>query len=270
MQLLPLLLLFNHHFQVFHSEGLHLDIKPIRFCAGIHEWPPYYYFKRPNLNNSNEIGGLDIQLFDAVFNDNGIKYTTELLSWKKCLAEVLKGDKYDVVFGGGLNPFRAANYVTTKGYYVVTPTFFYSLKEFPNGVHIGVNEDFEKVGHLCGVGGFNYVNFGLENHTVEMGAPDYVKLVEKTLFARCKVSFARYEILEGWGKLLSTDLVNHKELHFEAVPGVPKESFHLMISKKYALAHELKAFFESQIGQLQHQKHFHWLTVESSESMTKK
>ena len=256
LYIIALLLLFPH---VVLSQEKGLGTNTIRFCAGIHEWPPYYYLERVNGQKTQVIKGLDIELFEEVFRKNGISYSTELLPWKKCLAEVIKGDKYDVVFGVGLNASRQESYITTKGYYSVVPSYFYNRKVFPQGINVKSPSEFKKYGHLCGVAGFNYANFGLNNENIEMGADDYTKLVDKTLFGRCNVSFIRYEILSGWADLLGINFTRNKDLVFTPIPNNHHESFHLMISKKYPFAHELKSLFESEVDKLKKVKKFHWL-----------
>jgi polar amino acid transport system substrate-binding protein len=244
------------------SQEANAELQSVRFCAGIHEWPPYYYFERMEGNSTKNIKGLDIQLFDEIFKKNGISYTVTLLSWTKCLAEVIQGTKFDAVFGGGLNEHRRSSYLTTKGYYSVVPSYFYKKNSFPSGLNIKSSTDFKKFGHLCGVKGFNYVNFGVSNDDIDMGSDNYERLILKTLFGRCQISFARYQILEGWSQLLQMSFIENDELIFAPVPAVAKETFHLMISKNYKYRHELKKLFESEIDKLKETKKFSWLDVE--------
>ena len=109
------------------SQESNLGLKSINFCAGIHEWPPYYYLERLDGIKTQTVKGYDIELFDEIFHKNGISYTVTLLSWPKCLAEVIRGTKYDVVLGGGLNEHRRASYITTKGYYSSVPSYLYLI-----------------------------------------------------------------------------------------------------------------------------------------------
>ena len=234
------------------SQNINFKEKTIRFCAGTHEWPPYYFYKRINGEKTKEVIGLDIDIFNEVFTKNGINYSVKLLPWKRCLLSSKQGKKYDVIFGGSLNENRRANYVTTKGYYNLTPSYFYAKKAFPNGITIKQSLELGKQGKLCGLRGFNYINFGQKNEDIDMGSADYKSLVTKTIGQRCKISFARYEILEGWGKLLKRDFTTNENLVFTPIPNNPLESFHLMISKNYPYAQELKAFFEEEIKKLKH------------------
>jgi polar amino acid transport system substrate-binding protein len=236
--------------------------KNIRLCAGIHQWPPYYYLESSEPNNSQIVKGLDIELFDQVFKENGISYTVTLLSWPKCLAEAIHGTKFDAVFGAGLNEDRRSNYLTTKGYYSVIPSYFYKEDAFADAPNIKSPADFKKVGHLCGVKGFNYSNFGLSNDDIDKGSDNYERLILKTLFQRCQISFVRYEIVEGWSQLLNMSFINNDELKFVPVPGVPKETFHLMISKNYKYRDEIKKLFESEIDRLKDTDRFNWMNVE--------
>jgi hypothetical protein len=95
-----------------------------------------------------------------------------------------------------------------------------------------------------------------------MGSDNYERLILKTLFGRCQISFARYQILEGWSQLLQMSFIENDELIFAPVPAVAKETFHLMISKNYKYRHELKKLFESEIDKLKETKKFSWLDVE--------
>ncbi len=131
------------------------------------------------------------------------EFTIELLPWKRCLNYVMQGYKYDVVFGGGLNDQRRKDYVTTVGYYNVTPTYFYLKEKFFNGIQVQNASDLKKNDRrICGILGFN-INY-----------------------------------------------VGNDKLKFSPVPGVPLESFHLMISKKWKYAEAFKAYFNNAIGEL--------------------
>lgn len=227
-----------------------LERESIRFCAGSHEWPPYYHFKRVDGVKSSEVVGFDIALFNRIFQDQNIQYTAELIPWKRCLSLGMKGQKYDVVFGGGLNASRRANYVTTTGYYSVTPQYFYSNRNFPDGVSVGTQSDLKNYGRLCGLKGFNYVNFGQSNDGIDRGSKNYNQLIVKTLKGRCMVSFTRREILVGWQKVLNEKWLENLDLQFKPVPNTPQESFHLMISKNYKYAKELKKHFDTEIEKM--------------------
>ena len=244
------------------GQEVNSGLKSINLCAGIHEWPPYYYFERLDGVKTETVKGLDIELFDEVFLKNGITYTVTLLSWSKCLAEVMRGTKFDVVFGGGLNEVRRKNYLTTKGYYSVVPSYFHKKKTFPKGIDAKFLTDFTGVGHLCGVKGFNYVNFGLKNEQIDMGSENYELLILKTLFDRCQISFVRYEILEGWSKLLNMNFIHNDELIFTPINNVPKETFHLLISKNFKYSLKLKKLFEAEVEKLKHTEKFKWLNVD--------
>ncbi|TWX50226.1 substrate-binding periplasmic protein [Colwellia hornerae] len=232
------------------SQTMSFNADKIPLCAGAHEWPPYHYFKRVDGKKTEEIIGVDIDIFDEIFTKNGIHYSVELLPWKRCLHEAMKGEIYDVVFGAGLNDSRRDKYVTTKGYYTVVPSFIYVKEKFPSGVKVEVPSDLKKYGQLCGVRGFNYVNFGQKNEEVDMGSSDYHFLIKKTLALRCDISLVRYEILAGWDRVLNMNIIGDDWLILNPVPNNPPESFHLMISKNYKYSDELKFFFESEVNKL--------------------
>lgn len=227
-----------------------LSKKTIRFCGGTHEWPPYYNFKRNDGKKTNEITGYDIDLFNEVFTKNGIDISVKLIPWKRCLAEGKEGKQYDVVFGGGLNDDRRKNYVTTDGYYAVTPSYFYPNKSFKDGIKVSTPKELSKYKKLCGIAGFNYVNFGQDNKLINMSAKDYQSLVKKTAKSRCDVSFVRLEILKGWGDLLGMDFINNPEITISPIPNIKKETFHLMISKNNPHAEKIKTFFEKKVEEL--------------------
>ncbi|RDX33979.1 hypothetical protein DZA35_02150 [Arcobacter sp. HD9-500m-PIT-SAG03] len=65
------------------------------------------------MKKKKEVVGLDIDIFNEVFTKNGISYSVNLLPWKRCLLSGKVGKRHDVVFGGGLNDYRRANYVLT-------------------------------------------------------------------------------------------------------------------------------------------------------------
>ena len=131
------------------------------------------------------------------------------------------------------------------------PSYFYLNNKFPKGVSAKIPSDLKQYGILCGVRGFNYVNFGQKNEGVDMGASDYEGLVAKTATCRCDISFVRYEILSGWGVILGIDFIGNKNLTYAPVPNNSTETFHIMISKNYKPSQELKIFFESEVDRLE-------------------
>ncbi len=234
-----------------YADGPAFKNETVRMCGGEHEWPPYYYYKRVDGKKTKEIVGFDIDLFNMILTERGIKYTAKLLPWKRSLKLGMMGEKYDVVFGGGLNDQRRRDYVTTEGYYSVTPTYFYAKAAFPGGFRPESASEIKGDGRkLCGLQGFNYVNFGQNNADIEMESKDYNSLVGKTAVKRCDVSFVRYEILAGWGELLYKDFVGNDKLVFAPVPGVSPESFHLMISKNWKYAEDFKKYFDNAVAEL--------------------
>ena len=215
----------------------------INSCGDGGGWPPYTY-ETPN----NEVVGYDVDILGKIFSKHKLKSRIEMTAWKRCLKLADEGREYQMVPSSSFNKERDKTYLLTRHYYTITPGFFYIAKNFPNGLKIKKVSDFKKY-NVCGLLGYNYSSFRVPKEDIETGTRSFDQVVEKTHRERCDLFLARYELFAGFAKM-GTDYIQDYGLKFSSIPGVESEKFHIMISRNYQYAKELKELLDKEISLL--------------------
>lgn len=121
--------------------------KEIKAC-GV-QWPPFTYAE-----NSKIKRGISYDIYTEAFKRIGIKFTADILPWKRCLKYVEHG-KYDAVLDNGIEgPFLPSR-VPISAY----PLAIYVRQDFPlnrfswdaiNGKHVGMVLGYEYTPKVIG------------------------------------------------------------------------------------------------------------------------
>lgn len=224
-----------------------LSGKVVTFCAEDGEWPPFNFFLRENGVKTTQSVGYDLDVLRAIFIKHDIVARFEIIPWKRCLSLTKRGE-YDAILSASLNPERVASFITSEPYYSITPSYFYLREDYPGGLSFKSVLNIESK-NICGRQGYNYVNFGFDNRRVQRVAKDHDTLIRMTIARRCKVFLARSEIFFGLTYLgLPTSL--HKELAYKKIPNVKPETFHILISRQFKYANELKSIIDNGVDEL--------------------
>ena len=83
-----------------------------------------------------------------------------------------------------------------------------------------------------------------------MGSKTYKNLVEMTLKGRCDIFLARLETFSGIS-LIGEDLNTAQRFAHAPIPNAKSESFHMLISRNYKYAEQLKLVLDSGIQKLE-------------------
>ncbi|QLE83986.1 amino acid ABC transporter substrate-binding protein [Shewanella sp. Scap07] len=224
-------------------------IKPnLTFCVEDTEFPPYNYFERVN-GNKQATQGYDVDILAEVFAETGIEYKIVALPWRRCLKEVREG-LIDAAMSASLNPQRQRDYVATQAYYALTPSYFYLQSDYPDSPDISHLDQLLTLGHICGIKGFNYRNFGLTQLQQIDEINDLAHLPDMLKRNRCEFFLARKETLLGTlavNKLHEFDSL----IQSQPVPNVRLEPFHMLISRKSAYSHIIEEQFNRIVSELQ-------------------
>ncbi|MCG9695403.1 transporter substrate-binding domain-containing protein [Shewanella sp. Isolate11] len=219
----------------------------ISICIANAEYPPYNYVPR-NSNTVKQNAGYDIDLLRMTFEGTQFVYTVQPLPWKRCQEEVKKGN-IDALMSASSNQQRRQDFYFSEPYYYLTPSFFYLKADFPDGLTINNASELERYGNICGIKGFNYHNFGMndDHHIFKIG--EISQLPYMLLKGRCKFFLARQEILVGTLALNQTtylaDLIEGKML-----TSVEQEPFYMLIGKSSPYHKEIKQLFDRKVKQL--------------------
>ncbi|MCE9680263.1 transporter substrate-binding domain-containing protein [Shewanella sp. AS1] len=216
----------------------------LQFCVENTEFPPFNYFSRSGDNNQLT-QGYDIDLLALSLTHSEFSYRVIALPWKRCLSEVKKGN-IDAVMSASLNEDRKANYLLSAPYYRLTPSYFYLKSRYLGRVEIDNVNQLSSLGQICGIKGFNYQNFGLDNDQALLEIHSLQHLPDMLLKDRCQFFLARKEAFE------STLAINNMQYLLEqldniAIPKAQQEPFYMLISKKSPHKERLKRLFDSKV-----------------------
>ena len=217
-------------------------------CNDNGEWPPYLYYERTNGEATDKVIGYDIDYLEKIFEEHDIDFTFELIAWSRCLHEVEKGEKYAMVSSVAYNKERDEKYLITDSYYTVQPHYFYVRHHFPDGLEIKDLASFADY-RVCGLRGYNYVNFGIPVETIDVGTKVFPQLIEKTERKRCDVFLGRYEIFVGFAKT-GTDYIMQHNLGTAPMPGVRGDKFYMMVSRNHPNAEALRDLLNEGIARV--------------------
>ncbi|AQS38273.1 amino acid ABC transporter substrate-binding protein, PAAT family [Shewanella psychrophila] len=219
----------------------------LRFCVESTEFPPFNYFKRVK-GLKTEPSGYDVDLLRLVFEPAGIEYQVIALPWRRCLKEVYDGI-VDGAMSASLNPQRKRDYLPSAPYYHLNPSYFYLKFNYPDGLKISSMSELEERGKVCGIVGFNYLNFGWSNLDKLYEINDISQLPIMLQKNRCQFFLARKETLAGTlaiNKMHNLD----KLLNGQVVPDSQPEPFHMLVSKKSAYGNLINPLFNKKVLEL--------------------
>lgn len=226
----------------------------VKICYHDREWPPYIYFKRENGKiDKSTTEGATVELFNEVFKRIGLKYSTTMIPWKRCLREVNHFDKYgkyEMFTNGSYNEDRADKYYITSPLYRTNQGLFYSTKKFLTPPQIDSASDLTKY-TLCGIHGYNYTMYrklGVKNE-IDTSAKGLATVLRQIVNDRCDFFLSPMEpILAG----KKHGVYNYSEdIAAIRLPWAGTTSFHAFISKTSPRAFELYTNINHQLQILQ-------------------
>lgn len=222
--------------------------KSLSFCVENTEFPPFNYFERQNGHKKMQSDGYDIDILALTFQPLDIKYKVIALPWRRCLKAVKLG-LIDGAMSASLNPQRRADYHTSDAYYFLTPSFFYLKNTFSEQNVIENMHDLSGLGSVCGIQGFNYVNFGWNSTEQLHEIKSLSQLPSMLAKKRCSFFLARQETLSG---ILALNQMHEFEgtIIGRKVPNALPEPFHMLVSRKSKHTELILSSFNQRIAEL--------------------
>ncbi|MBT1444194.1 ABC transporter substrate-binding protein [Shewanella sp. JM162201] len=217
----------------------------LTFCVEATEFPPYNYFVRKEGARTGELAGYDIDLLEQVFGKTGVGHKVIALPWRRCLKEVQEG-LIDGAMSASLNDERRRLYLPSDAYYYLTPSYFYLTADVPKPPDIKSVYDLAQHGPVCGIKGFNYVNFGWLDADKLNKINELSLLPSMLKLKRCRFFLERMETLTGT-LLLNQSNALVRELSAQPVPGIAPEPFHMLISPKSPHAALIRERFNQKV-----------------------
>ncbi|NOQ40902.1 MAG: transporter substrate-binding domain-containing protein [Desulfuromusa sp.] len=216
------------------------------------EWPPYSYYQRVDGKKTNKIIGFSVDVITEIFKKHGIKFTVELLPWKRTQKNVEKGKTHQMLLSASYSEERAKKYLVSRSYYTLNHVVFYSAKTYPAGLFVKSVDDMKKRYKVCGLFGYSYESLGFDSSEIDQKISSYGQLI-KVLHnrpQRCEVFIEGYEIFVGF-KAVGIDHLADKDLKYTAIPSMAPKTFHMLISRNFKYAEELKRIIDEGITSLE-------------------
>ncbi|WP_374586776.1 substrate-binding periplasmic protein [Pseudoduganella sp.] len=220
-------------------------ISQVAICEDENEWPPYVYRQRTSDGRPGRLTGYAVDVVNEIFARHGIRSTLELLPWPRCQAVAILGKQYQMVLNLTYNPERMRNFLLTRAYYSTNTYYYYSRRQHPKGLKIMSPAHLHNH-RVCGIHGYNYLNYGLAPSEVDQGARDFTSLIAKLHAGRCALFLEKHEVMAGFS-VIGKDYLGDRELAGERVPGMRPTPFYIGISRKYEHAHELRSLVDDEL-----------------------
>lgn len=213
----------------------------LNICGDGANWPPYTFIK------DTKVQGVDIDILNAILPVYRIRFKVEMVDWKRCL-EGTEKNIYQIALSATRNKERQRTFIFTRAYYSVSTEYFYSKRQHPTGFHIRQPSDL-LYHHVCGLRGYNYNTFGIDSNQVNRSSHNYDQLIKRTMAGRCDLFLANREILAGFAILGKH--YDDPDMVSAQIPGIRKDNFHMLISKRYRYRKLLKELLDKGIDQLE-------------------
>ncbi len=215
----------------------------VNVCDDEALWPPYLFLIEKNGEKVPQ--GAFIDVLSALSKETGIKFNVTLCPWKRCLQEVKDyGEKGKFeIFNGSWSESRAKDYWMTSPIYFTTASYWYSKRQFPNGLEIENADDLKKYKAL-GVHGYNYsdYHYTTKDEFIGIGGIDKSARDLKTAFqmlekGRGDILLVNAAVPFGY-KYTGEDIL-FDEVTFQRLPAAKSGGFPIFISKDSPRALEL-------------------------------
>lgn len=227
------------------SANAFAAVNHIAICEDENEWPPYVYRQRGADGRPGKLTGYAVDVINEILTRNKISYSFDLIPWPRCQAVAMLGKEYQMVLNLSYNPERQRNFLMTRAYYYTTTYYYYSRRIHPDGLKIAGLADLRKQ-RVCGIHGYNYMNYGLQPGQVDQGARDFAALIAKLHAGRCALFLEKQEVMAGF-TAIGKDFLADPELGTARMPGMKPTAFYLGISRRYEFAQELRTLVDDEL-----------------------
>ena len=225
----------------------------LSICDDENEWPPYIFFERVGGKKGDKVVGFSIDVLEDIFSRHQIRYNIAMLPWARCLLEVGKGSKFQMVLDLSTSPEREIDYWISQAYYTTNTYYYFSRKKYPEGLPIKAMVDLKKY-RVCGIHGYNvnyagYFGFFMPGE-IDQGAKTFDALIAKIHLQRCDVFLEQYQAMQGYA-LIGKPFLDDPNLGRAPMPGLLPSPFRFAISRQYVHGESLMKLIDQEIKQME-------------------
>lgn len=226
-------------------------IKSIKVCDDNGEWPPYNYYELKDGKKTEKLVGYAVDVLHEIMTRNKISYELVMLPWKRCLDNAKNNsENVAMVLEFSKNADREKEYIFPKPFYNTNSTVFFDKKKYKDGLKIASLANLKKY-KGCGLAGYNYKDYGLNESDLDMGAKSIDQVAKKVKEDRCDFFIEKLEVVAGFEKTGGAKVVSDPEMGYEKLTMVPPSPFYMGISRKYPHAKELEEIINSGLDALE-------------------
>lgn len=234
-------------------EEVNLKNISISICDDENEWPPYIFFERSGGQKGDKVVGFSIDVLNDIFSRHQIRYGITMLPWARCLLEVSKGSKFQMVLDLSTSPEREIDYWISQAYYTSNTYYYFSRKKYPQGLSIKAMVDLKKY-RVCGIHGYNvnyagYLGF-FKPGEIDQGTKTFEALIEKIHLQRCDVFLEQYQAMQGYA-LIGKPFLDDPALGREPMPGLLPSPFHFAISRQFVHGENLMKLIDQELKRME-------------------
>lgn len=244
--LLPVFALFLL-LQTAHAEEN--AIGPIAICEDDTEVFPMTYYSRESNRKDNKLIGFTVELIERIFYKHKISWDIVLIPWSRCLHEVKKGKKYQMLLNAVSNEQRRRDYYFTGPHFEAKNFYFYAKEKYPNGLPINSPADLSNY-VLGGVYGYDQTVFGIKEEQVLIHSKSLPKLIQMMYLGRFDVFMAGSDAVP-WMRKAFPELNIDTRLGYAPLKETEGTYFHMMLSKQWPQAKKVQTLLNKEMALMQ-------------------
>jgi polar amino acid transport system substrate-binding protein len=217
----------------------------VAICDDENEWPPYSYYQRIDGKKTAQLTGYAVAVVGEIFARHGVSYKIDLIPWPRCVAVVNIGKQYGMVLNLSHSLDREKTFLFSRPYYATTAYYYYSKRNYPQGLRINVAADIGKY-RVCGVQGYNYDGYGVKSADVDRGAKDFTALITKIQLGRCALFMEKDEVMVAYAAI-GKNYLRDPDIGKAPIPQMKPNLFYFGISKNGERAEELRSLINESL-----------------------
>ncbi len=217
---------------------------PLRICEDAAEWAPFSF---ASADRPERLEGFTIDVLHAL----DLSPTTakiDVLPWLRCLAEVERGERYQLSLSASVKPDRVGRYLYSEPYYSTHLHAFHDRRRFPAGLSLQTAADLSGY-RVCGIFGYRYAGVTLDEGQLDQGAKSLRALFQRLDAGHCELVLSQIEVVEGYPHTGAGELMQPWIVH-QPVPGVAPESYHMLISQQWSGGASLQQSINQSLARL--------------------
>lgn len=217
----------------------------ISICEDDTEVYPMTYYDRTEQQQQQKLTGFTLDIIKRVFAKHNITWQIDLIPWSRCLYEVKKGNKYQMLLNAVSNPQRRQDYYFSEPHFEAQNFYFYSKQKYPDGLPINSPKDLSNY-VLGGVYGYDQTVFGIKEEQVKIHSKSLPKLIQMMYLDRFDVFMAGSDAVP-WMRLAFPELNINTRLGYAPLKGTKSTYFYFMYSKNWSQAEAVQQLLNSEM-----------------------